>query len=149
VRPVDEGDQEGDGPQDGEGPQEDEGSQDEVAIGYEQARCLRATMVAADIDRGQLWLYYFGIGGDVSEFELDAYLHHSLLLPRLQRDLLAQAANEILADLAPPQAPYAADLVNGHTTRAGDCAGQDGSAAVQDGDVLGHDAPHSPHDPED
>lgn len=75
------------------------------AIGYEQARRLRATTAAAGIGGGHLWLYYFGLGGDVSEFEGDAYLHHSLLLPRLQRDLLAQAANEILADLAPPQAP--------------------------------------------
>ncbi|MEX5258427.1 hypothetical protein [Kocuria arenosa] len=94
---------------------------DDEAVGYEQARRLRVTMVTADIDRGRLWLYYFGIGGDVSEFEVDAYLHHSLALPRLQRDLLAQAANEILLDLAPPQAPYAADLTQGHTTSAQNC----------------------------
>ncbi len=83
---------------------------DGEAVGYEQARRLRATMVAAAIDRGRLWLYYFSIGGEVGEYEVDAYLHHSLLLPRLQRDRLAQAANEILADMAPPRAPYAADL---------------------------------------
>lgn len=83
---------------------------DDDAVGHEQARRLRSTMVAAGIDRGRLWLYYFSIGGEVSEFEVDAYLHHSLVLPRLQRDLLAQAANEILADLAPPRAPYAAEI---------------------------------------
>ncbi|MFF0905396.1 UNVERIFIED_CONTAM: hypothetical protein RF653_17135 [Kocuria sp. CPCC 205316] len=114
---------------------------DEEAVGYEQARCLRATMVAADIDRAQLWLYYFSIGGDISEFEVDAYLHHSLLLPRLQRDLLAQAANEILADLAPPQAPYAADLAGSPTP---DTDAQNGTAPVQDCDILDHRDPRTP-----
>lgn len=128
------------------------------AIGYEQARRLRATMAAAGIDRGRLWLYYFSIGGMVSEFELDAYLHHSLLLPRLQRDLLAQAANEILIDLAPPQAPYAAELLEGRTRPAGDVADQDhntdqdhdeDSVPVQDSDVLDHHDPENPGAPDD
>lgn len=129
MRPVGEGDQD-----------------DEAAVGYEQARRLRATMVAADIDRGRLWLYYFSIGGDVSEFELDAYLHHSMLLPRLQRDLLAQAANEILAEVAPPQAPYAADLAGDHTSPGGDRAVTEHSSPAQDRDVLDHDDPGAPED---
>ncbi|WP_344122621.1 hypothetical protein [Kocuria aegyptia] len=91
---------------------------DDGAVGREQARRLRITMMAAGIDRARLWLYYFGIGGEVSEFEVDAYLHQSLTLPALQRDLLAQAANEILIDLAPPKAPYTADLAEGHTSPA-------------------------------
>ncbi len=107
---------------------------DDEAVGHEQARRLRVTMVAAGIDRGRLWLYYFSIGGTVSEFEVDAYLHHSLVLPALQRDLLAQAANEILADLTPPRAPYAADLAEGH------------SAPAQDRDVPDHDDPEPPED---
>lgn len=119
---------------------------DEAAVGYEQARRLRATMVSADIDRPRLWLYFFSIGGDVSEFELDAYLHHSMLLPRLQRDLLAQAANEILAEVAPPQAPYAADLAEGHTSSGGDRAVTEHSSPVQDRDVLDHDDPGAPED---
>ncbi len=114
---------------------------DEAAVGYEQARRLRETMLAAGIDRPRLWLYFFSIGGDVSEFELDAYLHHSMLLPRLQRDLLAQAANEILADLAPPQAPYAADLADGHTSPDGDRAVTEHSSPVQE-----HDDPGAPED---
>ncbi|WP_229586667.1 hypothetical protein [Kocuria sp. CCUG 69068] len=117
---------------------------DEAAVGYEQARRLRATMVAAGIDRPRLWLYYFGVGGDVSEFELDAYLHHSMLLPRLQRDLLAQAANEILADLAPPQAPYAADLADDHTSLGRDRAATEHSSPVQGCDVPDHDDPGPP-----
>lgn len=83
---------------------------DDAAVGYEQARLLKATLTAAGIDRGQLWLYYFSIGGAVSKFEVDAYLHHAMTLPRLQRDLLAQATNEILADIAPPRAPFAAEV---------------------------------------
>jgi hypothetical protein len=114
---------------------------DDEAVGQQQARRLQVTMVAAGIDRGRLWLYYFGIGGTISEFELDAYLHHSLALPALQRDLLAQAANEILLDIAPPKAPYAADLAAGHTTADGHCAGQDHHTAAPDRAVLDPDDP--------
>lgn len=85
-------------------------SGDDDRIGYEQARRLRATLDAAGIYQGRLWLYYFGLGGNVSDLEVDAYLHHSLTLPRLERDLLALAANEILADMAPPAAPFASDI---------------------------------------
>ena len=122
---------------------------DQEAVGYEQARRLRATMVAAGIDRGQLWLYYFSIGGDVGEFELDAYLHHSLGLPRLQRDLLAQAANEILVEMAPPQAPYASDLHQDHQDRSSHTGGpalEDRNAPAQDADVMDHDNHETPED---
>ena len=114
------------------------------AVGYEQARRLRATMATADIDRGRLWLYYFGIGGDVSEFEVDAYLHHSLVLPRLQRDLLAQAANEILADMAPPRAPYASEVLDGPPPVPTDPDREEQSCPDRDPDVLDHDEPGAP-----
>lgn len=116
---------------------------DDDAIGYEQARRLLATTVAADIDRGALWLHYFGIGGEVGEFEVDAYLHHSLALPRLQRDLLAQAANELLADHVPPRAPYAADIQPGRHSPTGSCTPPEdpGAAAAGDGDGIHHDDP--------
>jgi hypothetical protein len=130
----------GDGTQDGEGTQDDGTPDDEAAVGYEQARRLRATMVAAGIDRPRLWLYYFSIGGDVSEFELDAYLHHSMLLPRLQRDILAQAANELLADLAPPRAPYAADLIDAPAP-SGDSGAEQEATPVRDGLRPGQKAP--------
>ncbi|MGQ1840139.1 hypothetical protein ACT4S2_17005 [Kocuria turfanensis] len=114
---------------------------DDEALVHEQARRLRVTMLAAGIDRPQLWLYYFSIGGDVSEFELDAYLHHSLALPRLQRDMLAQAANEILIDLAPPKAPYAADLTGGPTVSTGRSAADDGNAPLLDRDAKDRNDP--------
>lgn len=130
---------------------------DEATIGYEQARRLRATMVAAGIDRPRLWLYYFSIGGDVSEFELDAYLHHAVVLPRLQRDILAQAANEILADLAPPRAPFAADLIEApapskdsgseqEATPAGDGLRPGQSAPAQDAEARNHDDHDDDHE---
>ncbi|MEX5258434.1 hypothetical protein [Kocuria arenosa] len=75
---------------------------------------------------------------------MDAYLHHCLALPRLQRDLLAQAASEILADLTPPQAPYAADLAGSPTSPAPDTASQNGAAPVQDCDILDHRDPRTP-----
>jgi len=89
---------------------------DDASVGYEQARQLLATMRAANIDQGRLWLYFFSIGGSISEFEMDAFLHRSLVLPRLQRDLLAQAANELLAEQAPPRAPYSADILRRRTS---------------------------------
>ncbi|GEO94384.1 hypothetical protein [Kocuria turfanensis] len=117
---------------------------DDEAIGHEQARRLRATMVAAGIDRDRLWLSYFSIGGEVSELEVDAYLHHSLSLPPLQRDLLAQAANELVAAQAPPPAPYVDDLRGDRAPPRGDPAGTEPNVPVQDGDVLDRDDPGSP-----
>lgn len=110
---------------------------DDASVGYEQARQLLATMRAANIDQGRLWLYFFSIGGSISEFEMDAFLHHSLVLPRLQRDLLAQAANELLAEQAPPRAPYAADILRRRnpiidTPASKDDEDPEGKEAVED-----------------
>jgi hypothetical protein len=108
------------------------------AVGYAPARRLLGTLEAAGIDRSELWLHYFSIGGDVSEFEVDAYLHHSMLLPRLQRDLLAHAANELLADRRPSEAPYAEDLQKawGPTGEPGEGSG--GHSSIRDSDVMDH-----------
>lgn len=106
---------------------------DDAAVSYEQARRLRTTMLSAGMDRGHLWLYYFSIGGEVSEFEVDAYLHHSLTLPRLQRDLLAQAANEILANMAPPRAPLSTDMDADSDSMDSE------NATIQDSNVMDHE----------
>jgi hypothetical protein len=45
--------------------------------------------------------------------EIDAYLHQSFSLPPFQRDLLAHAANELIARIPPQQAPYVSDLAEG------------------------------------
>lgn len=79
----------------------------------EQARLLRQAVHRAGIAREQLWLHYFSMGGEAGETEVDAYLHQSFSLPPFQRDLLAHAANELIARVPPQQAPYVSDLVDG------------------------------------
>lgn len=78
----------------------------------EQARLLRQAIHRTGIAREQLWLHYFSLGGEAGGTEVDAYLHHSLSLPPFQRDLLAHAANELIARTPPPQAPYVSDLID-------------------------------------
>ncbi|MEX5258270.1 hypothetical protein [Kocuria arenosa] len=79
----------------------------------EQARLLRQAIRRAGITRDQLWLHYFSMGGEAGETEVDAYLHQSFSLPPFQRDLLAHAANELIARIPPQQAPYVSDLAEG------------------------------------
>jgi len=81
----------------------------------EQARLLRRAIQRAGIRREQLWLHYFSMGGEVGEIEVDAYLHQSFSLPPFQRDLLAHAANELIARIPPQQAPYVSDLAEEDT----------------------------------
>jgi hypothetical protein len=61
--------------------------------------------VAAILARGaitfeDLWLRYFGLGGYADALEVEAYLRGLMPLPAGQRDVLAQAANERLDDIA-------------------------------------------------
>lgn len=85
---------------------------DDEAIGADQARRQRAALAAADLELGRVWMHYFRLGGDVSEMEIDAYLHHALTLPPVQRDLPAQAANNLIGQLPPPRAPYSCELTD-------------------------------------
>jgi hypothetical protein len=58
----------------------------------------------------ELWLRHFGLGGNAGEEEIDAYLHSSLLLPPFERDILALAVNEYIADLPPaPRATFSTE----------------------------------------
>lgn len=45
-----------------------------------------------------LWTYYYGIGGDVDEVCMDAYLNEALHLPPAQVALIATAMREIARD---------------------------------------------------
>ncbi|MHA7282521.1 hypothetical protein [Arthrobacter sp. TMS2-4] len=60
----------------------------------------------ADITTEAIWWNYFGMTGNLQEFELDAYLHGMYHLPAMDRDLIAMALNELIDDL--PQHPRAA-----------------------------------------
>ncbi|MEX5304845.1 hypothetical protein RF644_03730 [Kocuria sp. CPCC 205258] len=85
---------------------------DHDGVGAEQARLLLEVIGRAGIEVRQLWFHYFTLGGHVGEIEVEAYLHHCLDLPRLQRDLLAHAANELIDRRPPLRAPYTSDLLN-------------------------------------
>lgn len=88
--------------------------EDDDAAGREQARLVRQALEAAGLDVGQLWMHYFSIGGDTGEMEVDAFLHHCLTLPVLQRDLLAHATNELLDQQRPQRIPQSSDLLDHH-----------------------------------
>ncbi|MFE4196221.1 hypothetical protein ACFRJ9_10175 [Paenarthrobacter sp. NPDC056912] len=77
----------------------------------EQRRRLQTALDAARINTGNLWLYYFSIGGSVGEYEVEAYLQGMLSIPELERDLLAMAANELLNNHSGgPRAPFSDEL---------------------------------------
>ncbi|MEV7607347.1 hypothetical protein AB0N65_18090 [Paenarthrobacter sp. NPDC089322] len=79
-------------------------------IELEQSKGLLRVLTAADISTESLWLYYFSIGGSVSEYEVEAYVQGIFSLPELERDLLALAANELSDTLSWPRAPFADEL---------------------------------------
>lgn len=59
----------------------------------------------------ELWVRYFTMGGTAGEYEIDAYINASYALPALERDILAQATNEMVDSLpSPPRASYSTDL---------------------------------------
>ncbi|MCU1518586.1 MAG: hypothetical protein JWQ75_3307 [Pseudarthrobacter sp.] len=76
----------------------------------EQRRRLKAALTAAGISTGDLWLYYFGLGGSVGEYEVEAYMQGLVSLPQLQRDLLAMAANELFTNHHGLHAPYSDEI---------------------------------------
>jgi hypothetical protein len=79
-----------------------------------QRQGLLAAIRAAGLPLGKLWIRYFGLGGTVGEYEVDAYLQGMLALPPLQRDLLAHAANELIDEIPPlPRAPYSEETASG------------------------------------
>ena len=55
------------------------------------ARRFRGT----DLPLDKLWIYYYGIGGDIDEVSLDAYLHEALDIPAAQVNLIATAMTEM------------------------------------------------------
>lgn len=85
---------------------------DDNAAGHQQAHLVHQAIQRADIGLDQLWMRYFSIGGAAGEMEIDAFLHHSLTLPALQRDLLAHATDELIDDQRPPRIPPSSDLLD-------------------------------------
>ena len=104
----------------------------------EQRRQLREALKSAELTRGELWLNYFSIGGNVGEYEVEAYLQGLLSLPPVQRDLLAMAANELIEAIPRLYAPYSDDLNLTEPARGHDSA---------DYDTHGRPGPDEPTDP--
>lgn len=102
----------------------------DTTVGQEQARRLQATMSTACINRPDLWLRHFSLGGNLTEFEIDAYLHQALSLPQFQRDQLAEAANDILEQSAPPRASYTCEVLAGLTPSPNTDRQHDGTTRV-------------------
>jgi hypothetical protein len=59
----------------------------------------------------ELWFRWLALGGEASEMEADAYLNEAIAPPAFQHDMLAQAINERLDEIAPPRAPYNEDFM--------------------------------------
>ena len=73
----------------------------------DQQRRTCAAFRQTSLSLYELWLRYVGLGGNAGEEEVDAYLYSSLLLPAFERDMLAHAVNEFIAEQpAAPRAPY-------------------------------------------
>jgi Stage II sporulation protein E (SpoIIE) len=64
-----------------------------------QRSALRAAVQSSDLSMEQLWVRYFGLGGDADLLDVDAHLAGVLSLPVVQADMLAHAVNERLDEL--------------------------------------------------
>jgi hypothetical protein len=88
----------------------------------ERRRLLRRAFRQSELTLDELWLRYFGLGGDAGQLEVEAHIEGLMPLPPLQSDILAHAVNEHLDELAPPQrAPYSRRLPE-HTKTSGPLA---------------------------
>ncbi|WDF32600.1 GAF domain-containing protein [Arthrobacter agilis] len=64
--------------------------------GQVQIRRTTLALARAGLTVSDLWVRYYALGGDVSEFEVEAYLGGLLVLPGSERDVLADAMNDLL-----------------------------------------------------
>lgn len=68
----------------------------------EQRRAVTAALRRTGLGVHDLWLRCFPLGGLASPVEIDAYLHGLMPLSALDRDVVACAVNEWLADVGDP-----------------------------------------------
>jgi hypothetical protein len=64
--------------------------------GQVQVRLTALALAEAQLSMEDLWVRYYGLGGLISLFEVQAYFSGLLELPSPERRLLAEAANELL-----------------------------------------------------
>jgi hypothetical protein len=82
----------------------------------EEQRAMTSAAVAdSGFSVGEVWLHYFSLGGEVDEYEIEAYLAGLMPIPPLECDLLALAVNELIDDLPPRRrAPFSDELLRAH-----------------------------------
>lgn len=81
----------------------------------EQRHGITSALERADLTLDELWMRYFALGGAAGRLEIEAYLHDLMALGAGQRDILAHAVNERLAEFAPAgPAPYSRTFREGH-----------------------------------
>ncbi|MDT5088444.1 MAG: hypothetical protein QOG47_1151 [Mycobacterium sp.] len=81
-----------------------------MAASADLTQQFRHAFESADVSVDEVWLRFFGLGGEADRCELDAYLNGAITLPPIEHDILAHAINERLDEIAPPRAPYSADF---------------------------------------
>lgn len=68
------------------------------AFEADQRKFAAAQFQNGNISLPGLWTYYYGIGGNVDQLGVDAYLHELTELAPLQMDLIQTAIKEITAN---------------------------------------------------
>jgi GAF domain-containing protein len=61
-----------------------------------QIKTTTSALSEAELSIEDLWIRYYGLGGAISAFEVQSYLTGLLSLPPHERNLLAEATNELL-----------------------------------------------------
>ena len=71
------------------------GGPEELNDAAEQRRGAAQRFRDTELPLVKLWTYYYGIGGDIDEVSLDAYLNEALDLPSAQVGLITTAMAEM------------------------------------------------------
>lgn len=80
-----------------------------------QSSNVRRAIDEAGLDMGTVWIAYFTMGGNAGTWEVEAYIGGALSLPALERDILAQAINELIDELPPRRKATFSDEASGVT----------------------------------
>ncbi|WP_193604447.1 PP2C family protein-serine/threonine phosphatase [Nocardioides dongkuii] len=95
-------------------PESTTGAQQPYRVDYGDSEphrhALAQALAADDITVEQLWLRAFALGGEAGPADLAAYLEGLMPLPTMERDVLAQAMNERIAEVGPSAVPYSREL---------------------------------------
>jgi hypothetical protein len=72
-----------------------------------QRRAINLILPQSGLTLDELWIRYFGLGGAADAVEVEAYLQGMLILPTMDRDVLAHSLNERLDEIEwPGRVPY-------------------------------------------